>query len=138
MAFFSVIIPAYNCEKYIADAVKSVCRQPVKDMEIIIVDDGSTDSTGEICARLAGENRQITVIHQENRGASAARNAGIRKASGEYILFLDADDAYVDHAVDENLLAECRRGYDVIICSSLAANVDRNRYGVDMKMKRLR
>ena len=138
MAFFSVIIPAYNCEKYIADAVKSVCRQPVKDMEIIIVDDGSTDSTGEICARLAGESRQITVIHQENRGASAARNAGIRKASGEYILFLDADDAYVDHAVDENLLAECRREYDVIVCSSFTANVDRNRYGVDMKMKRLR
>lgn len=149
MPFYSVIIPAYNCEKYLSDAVESVRRQPIKDIEIIIVDDGSTDSTGQICDRLAGASGAVSdekhretgqepavfVIHQDNRGASAARNAGIRRASGEYVLFLDADDVYAEDALDEKLSEECRRGrYDMIICSSLTSNVDRDRYGIDMKM----
>ena len=149
MPFYSVIIPAYNCEKYLSDAVESVRRQPIKDIEIIIVDDGSTDSTGQICDRLAGASGAVSdekhretgqepavfVIHQDNRGASAARNAGIRRASGEYVLFLDADDVYAEDALDEKLSEECRRGrYDMIICSSLTSNVDRDRYGIDIKM----
>ena len=105
MPFFSVIIPVYNCEKYLMDAVESVMSQPVKDIEIITVDDGSTDSTGLICDRLTGmpgtdrdmksrgdsENPSVCVIHQDNRGASAARNVGIERAKGEYVLFLDSD-----------------------------------------------
>lgn len=149
MPFYSVIIPAYNCEKYLTDAVESVRRQPIKDIEIIIVDDGSTDSTGQICDRLAGasgadsdekhretgQGPAVYVIHQDNRGASAARNAGIRRASGEYVLFLDADDVYAEDALDEKLSEECRRGrYDMIICSSLTSNVDRDRYGIDMNV----
>lgn len=142
MAFFSVIIPAYNCEKYLVDVVESVRRQPVKDIEIIIVDDGSSDSTGQICDRLreshaentsAGEKPAVWVIHQRNEGASAARNTGIRQASGEYLLFLDADDTYADNAIDQELLEVCKKGYDVIMCSSFTSNVDRNRYGVDMR-----
>ena len=135
MPLFSVIIPAYNCEKYLADAVNSVRKQPVKDIEIMIVDDGSTDSTGQICDSLAGQESGIRVIHQDNQGASAARNAGIRLAEGEYILFLDADDTYAENAIDSDLLAECAKGYDVIICSSLTSNVDRDRYGIDMKVR---
>ena len=130
MPFYSVIIPAYNCEKYLSDAVESVRRQPIKDIEIIIVDDGSTDSTGQICDRLAGASGAVSdekhretgqepavfVIHQDNRGASAARNAGIRRASGEYVLFLDADDVYAEDALDEQLSEECRRGrYDNLL-----------------------
>ena len=142
MSFFSVIIPAYNCEKYLTDAVESVRNQPVNDMEIIIVDDGSTDSTGIICDGLADKyNRKkhspqipIRVIHQENRGVAAARNAGIARAEGEYILFLDADDIYAENAIDNKLLAECRKGYDMIMCSSLMANVERNRYRIDIRM----
>ena len=77
MAFFSVIIPAYNCEKYLMDAVESVRRQPVKDIEIIIIDDGSSDSTGQICDRLReshaenasdGGKTAVWVIHQRNEG----------------------------------------------------------------------
>ena len=113
MAFLSVIIPAYNCEKYLVDAVESVRRQPVKDIEIIIVDDGSSDSTGQICDRFReshaenafdGGEPAVRVIHQRNEGASAARNTGIRQASGEYLLFLDADDTYADNAIDQELL----------------------------------
>ena len=134
MSFFSVIIPVYNCEKYLTDAVNSVRRQPVKDIEIILVDDGSTDSSGEICLRLADEDKNIKVFSQINKGASAARNTGLDHAAGEYVMFLDADDIYVNNAVDQEILNECRKGYDVIMCSSLTANVDRDRYGVDMRM----
>lgn len=135
MPFFSVVIPAYNCEKYLENAVDSVRRQPCRDTEIILVDDGSADSTGKICDRLAGEEESVRVIHQENRGASAARNAGIRATEGEYVLFLDADDIYAENAIDSGLLAECGKGYDVILCSSLNANADRDRYGIDMKVR---
>lgn len=134
MPYISVIIPVYNCEKYLMDAVNSVRRQPVKDMEIILVDDGSTDSSGEICLRLADEDKNIKVFSQTNKGASAARNTGLDHASGEYVMFLDADDIYVDNAVAQEILNECRKGYDVIMCSSLTANVDRDRYGVDMRV----
>ena len=134
MPYISVIIPVYNCEKYLMDAVNSVRRQPVKDMEIILVDDGSKDSSGEICLRLAEADKNIKVFSQTNRGASAARNKGLDHASGEYVMFLDADDIYADNAVDQEILNECRKGYDVIMCSSLTANVDRDRYGVDMRV----
>lgn len=149
MSFFSVIIPAYNCEKYLLDAVASIRRQSVKDMEIIIVDDGSTDTTGEICDSLGrsyGEKSDkreseddqeipIYIIHQKNRGVSVARNVGINHATGQYILFLDADDFYVDNALNNELYKKCQKGYDMIICSSLVSNVDRSRYGIDMKMQ---
>ena len=135
MPLFSVVIPAYNCEKYLENAVDSVRRQSCGDIEIILVDDGSEDSTGKICDRLTGEDESVRVIHQENRGASAARNAGIRAAEGEYVLFLDADDIYAENAIDSVLLAECGKGYDVILCSSLNANADRDRYGIDMKVR---
>ena len=143
MSFFSVIIPAYNCEKYLTAAVESVRNQPVKDVEIIIVDDGSEDSTGTVCDRLAEENNEsacgpqprVRVIHQKNRGAAAARNAGILRAEGEYILFLDADDIYAEKAIDSQLLEECRKGYDMIMCSSLMANVERDRYRIDIRMR---
>lgn len=134
MAYISVIIPVYNCEKYLMDAVNSVRQQPVKDMEIILVDDGSTDTSGEICLRLAQEDKNIKVFSQTNKGASAARNTGLRHAAGDYVIFLDADDTYMHNAVDQEILNECRKGYDVIMCSSLTANVDRDRYGVDMQL----
>ena len=134
MPYISVIIPVYNCEKYLMDAVNSIRQQPVKDMEIILVDDGSTDSSGEICFRLAEEDTNVKVFSQTNKGASAARNTGLEHAVGEYVMFLDADDIYMIDAVDQEIVNECRKGYDVIMCSSLTANVDRDRYGVDMRM----
>ena len=134
MPYISVIIPVYNCEKYLMDAVNSIRQQPVKDMELILVDDGSTDSSGEICFRLAEEDTNVKVFSQTNKGASAARNTGLEHAVGEYVMFLDADDIYMIDAVDQEILNECRKGYDVIMCSSLTANVDRDRYGVDMRM----
>lgn len=88
----SVIIPAYNVGKFFEKCVKSVIEQSYRNLEILIVDDGSLDNTGKIADRLAGTDDRIKVIHKENAGVSAARNTGIDAAGGEYIIFLDADD----------------------------------------------
>lgn len=88
----SVIIPVYNSERYLSSCIDTVRNQSYSNLEIILVNDGSTDRSGEICAEYATRDSRIQVIHTENRGVSAARNSGIGKASGSYIFFADADD----------------------------------------------
>lgn len=88
----SIIIPVYNAEKYLDECVESVLSQTYNDYELILVDDGSTDYSGKICDRYAKADNRIVVIHQQNSGASAARNTGISEAHGEYITFVDSDD----------------------------------------------
>ncbi len=88
----SVIIPAYNVEKCIEKCVNSILDQSFSDFEILLVDDGSKDSTPKICDELANKDSRITVIHKENGGLSDARNAGIRKSVGKYLAFIDGDD----------------------------------------------
>ena len=88
----SVIIPVYNVEKYLEECIDSVLNQTCQNIEIILVDDGSTDSSGQICDKYAENNKHICVIHQKNGGLSDARNAGFLRAGGEYVYFLDSDD----------------------------------------------
>lgn len=88
----SVIIPVYNVEKYLEKCVQSVLNQDFSDYEIILIDDGSADKSGEIADTLARTNSKITIIHQKNMGQGGARNTGIEKAAGEYLLFVDSDD----------------------------------------------
>ena len=88
----SVIIPAYNVEKYIAKCLDSLINQSLKDIEIIIIDDGSTDKTPFIIKDYANQDKRIKVIAQTNQKQGAARNRGLEAASGEYIGFVDADD----------------------------------------------
>lgn len=88
----SVIIPVYNAQKYLERCVASVINQTYKNIEIVLVDDGSTDSSLKTCEALAQADSRIKVIHKENEGAGIARNAGIEKATGEYICFVDSDD----------------------------------------------
>lgn len=133
--YFSIIIPIFNCDRYLKSAIESVLDQPVDDLEIILVDDGSTDKSGEICDFYASAYDNIVVIHQENQGVSAARNRGISCAQGNYILFLDADDCFVGGMIDQNMRVECEKGYDVLLYSSLVSDVERKRYGIDMLMK---
>ncbi len=94
MVIFSLIIPVYNVERYIDNCIKSVILQKPEenDMEVILVDDGSTDKSGEICDKYAYKYAYMRVIHKENGGLSSARNEGLHKASGKYILFMDSDD----------------------------------------------
>ncbi len=90
---FSIIIPVYNVQDYLRECVESVVGQPFQDYEIILVDDGSTDASPQICDEMAAADSRITVIHKPNGGLSDARNAGIKAAKGTYLLFLDSDDA---------------------------------------------
>lgn len=89
---FSVIIPVYNVRPYLDACVKSILSQSFADYEMLLIDDGSTDGSGEACDAWAQKDNRIRVIHQPNGGLAAARNSGIREAGGAYILFLDSDD----------------------------------------------
>ena len=95
MCEISIIIPVYNKKSYIADSVQSVLRQTFRDFELLLIDDGSTDGSGLICDRLSAMDARVKVFHTDNHGVSAARNRGIKEASGKYIGFIDADD-YID------------------------------------------
>lgn len=92
----SVIIPVYNVEKYLRECLDSVITQSVPEKEVLLIDDGSTDSSSEICEEYATRYPYIRVIHKENGGLSSARNKGIEEASGEWIIFLDSDDVWAD------------------------------------------
>lgn len=88
----SVVIPVYNVEKYLNDCVKSIINQSYTNIQIILVDDGSTDKSGDICERFLKQDNRIQVIHKKNEGLSIARNVGIEVARGKYICFVDSDD----------------------------------------------
>lgn len=116
----SIIIPVYNSEKYLARCLESVLSQTYTDLEVIIVDDGSTDSSNQICIEYAQKDKRVRVYKQENKGASAARNFGLRLAEGNLISFVDSDDA-IDRRMIEilynALMADPQ--YDFSWCSEL-------------------
>ena len=91
-AIISVIVPVYNVEEYLERCVDSILRQTYTNLEVILVDDGSTDNCPQICEQYASFDKRVRVIHQSNGGLFAARNAGIDAAKGEYLSFIDSDD----------------------------------------------
>ena len=95
----SIIVPIYNVAPYLRKCVDSLLAQDYADYEIILVDDGSTDDSGIVCDRLAAADPRVTAIHQLNGGVSSARNAGLEAATGEYVAFVDADDALLGGAL---------------------------------------
>ncbi len=112
----SVVIPAYNVEQYIEDCIDSVRNQTHDQLEIIIVDDGSTDSTGRKCDNKATLDNRIKVIHKPNGGLSSARNAGIDNASGDYICFVDGDDIVHPEFAERLLSAIDKADLDCAYC----------------------
>ncbi len=96
----SIIVPVYNVEKYISRCLNSIIAQTYKNIEIIIVDDGSPDSCCEICDEYAGRDKRIRVIHQKNGGLSNARNTGIKNANGAYLSFIDSDDFISEYFIE--------------------------------------
>lgn len=112
----SVIVPVYNVEKYLDACINSIISQAYKDLEIILIDDGSTDSSGKICDQYAKKDSRIQVIHKKNNGVSSARNMGIDIAKGEYIAFVDSDD-YIDIHMYETLNEMAvKTGADIVEC----------------------
>ena len=97
----SVIIPVYNVEKYLRECIDSILNQTLHELELICVDDGSTDGSLEILQAYEKKDNRVTVLTQHNQGAGAARNKGLQIAKGEYLSFLDADDFFAPGMLEE-------------------------------------
>ena len=115
-ALISVVVPVYNTKKYLEDCVESLIVQTYKNIEIILVDDGSKDGSGELCDILAEKDNRIRVIHQENQGVSAARNKGINCANGAFLVFVDSDDTACPEYVETLYREISENDLDMVIC----------------------
>lgn len=123
----SIVVPVYNVEKHIDKCVESLLHQTFSDIEIILVDDGSGDSSGKKCDDYAEKDSRVLVIHQENHGVSAARNRGIEKAQGEWLLFVDGDD-YAEPRFVECLYNEIvSSGADISMCNYFSRDEEGNK-----------
>lgn len=113
----SIIVPVYNIEKYLEECITSIMHQSYKNIEIILVDDGSTDKSGIICDKFSELDKRIKVVHKENGGAASAKNVGLDEANGEYICFVDGDD-YIFRDFIENLYNQLiKYNADISECS---------------------
>lgn len=121
----SIIIPCYNGAKFVGNAIKSGLNQirNLIDIEILVVNDGSTDKSAEVVQKLAKDYKEITLINQHNQGSSAARNTGIRNASGDYILFLDADDFISPNCLENFCVAANESQADILMFDTRFASV---------------
>lgn len=125
-----VIIPVYNCENYLRDAVQSVLDQPLSTISVILVDDGSTDSSPRICDELAQSDHRVSVIHTQNQGVSCARNTGLMAAlensteSEGYIAFLDADDMWAKAFIDSQVIELMQSNIDLLCFRSRRCSCD--------------
>lgn len=111
MIKLSIIIPVYNCEKYLCDCLESILSQDVENFEIILVDDGSTDLSGSICDDYSKRINNLYLVHNKNGGSGSARNIGIKISTGKYITFIDADDRLIDKKYLSSLVKNCDSDY---------------------------
>ena len=117
MPEISIVIPVYNAERYISGCLESILHQSYQNFEIILVDDGSKDGSALICKEYAKKSDRIKLIEQENRGVSAARNVGKKRAVGKYVLFVDADDALHPEMLKTMYFEAAQKELDVTICA---------------------
>lgn len=131
--FFSVIVPVYNVEKYLKECVDSILSQTFKDFELILVNDGSKDSSPAICDEYAKKDSRVKVIHKENGGQSTARNMGVEKASGEFAVFLDSDDLIADEHFFEDVKQTADEETDIVLFRYCKYYGDRtDEYGITL------
>lgn len=112
----SIIIPVYNVEEYLNACLSSACNQTYKNIEIIVIDDGSTDGSGKICDFFGNNDSRIKVVHQKNSGVSHSRNVGLNLARGKYISFIDGDD-YIKNNMIELMISNIKSNYDLCVCN---------------------
>lgn len=112
----SIIVPVYNVEKYLAECIESILNQSYENIEIVLIDDGATDSSGKICDAYAKKDSRIRVIHKVNGGLSSARNKGIEESCGSYLAFIDSDDKIHEDFV-ANLMRYITEDYDIVQCA---------------------
>ncbi len=130
---FSIIVPCYNVEAYLDRCVESIISQDFSDFELILVDDGSTDSTGSLCDRWGEQDDRVRVIHKPNGGLSDARNRGMEAAEGEYLLFVDSDDFIREESLER--IARAAQGQDVIITRLVEVYEDGEIWEKDARME---
>lgn len=118
----SIIVPVYNVEKYVSECLDSILNQTYEDIEVIVIDDGSTDNSGRICDEYQEKDSRIKVFHQENKGLSAAKNAGIENASGKYLMFIDSDDTITTDMCEKLMNAAINNDVDMVLCNVLYVN----------------
>ena len=131
----SIIVPVYRTEKYLDRCVESIVNQTYKNLEIILVDDGSPDDCPKMCDEWAKKDKRIKVIHKENGGVSSARNIGIKSAKGKYIGFVDSDD-YIEKEMYESLIdvLNKNKNLDYIYCDIYDAEKINNHSREDYKI----
>lgn len=123
----SIIIPVYNVKKYVRESIESAINQTYKKIEIIIIDDGSNDGSEKICDEYAKKDSRIKLIHQKNKGLSAARNKGLDAIQGKYVAFLDSDDVFHPEMIKKSYETLIKNKADCVICN----------YGVEQKNEKL-
>lgn len=126
----SIIIPVYNVEKYIERMLATIVKQTYKSLEIILVDDGSTDSCGKICDEWAKKDNRIVVIHKKNGGLSSARNVGINIARGEYLFFCDSDDYISKNCVEYLYNTICNNQADIVVGNYIETSLDNQGFNI--------
>jgi len=112
----SIIVPVYNVKPYLAEALDSILNQTYNDIEVIIINDGSTDGSAEICEAYVKQDSRIRLIHQANKGLSSARNAGLDVMTGDIVAFLDSDDAYSPDYINLMIRAMICEQADIVVC----------------------
>lgn len=125
MPVTSIIMPVYNGDQYIKKSIDIILRQTFKDFELILINDGSTDNSKEICDEYAKQDMRIKIINKENGGAWSARNKGINVAEGKYIMFLDCDDWYEDTLLEEMNKSIENNNADLVICGQMDVIVNK-------------
>lgn len=113
----SVIVPVYNVERYLEKCIQSICGQSFADIEVILVDDGSTDASANICDEWAQRDDRVHVIHKENGGLSDARNAGIDAADGQWLMFVDSDDFITMDTIELLYTAAVKKHCEIALCN---------------------
>lgn len=131
----SVIVPVYNAEKYLDRCLTSLISQTHKELEIILVNDGSADTSAELCRNWCGKDARIKLIHQENQGVSAARNLGLENASGNYIVFVDADDWIKPLMLEKQLKCLKKEHSDIVLSGFCEVDGEKSDNGADKQQK---
>ncbi len=132
MAEISIIVPAYNEEDYIVRCIESISCQCFNNIEIIIVDDGSTDSTPRLCDELVLSDTRITVLHTKNNGLSEARNIGTNTATGRYLTYVDSDDYLLPNALQTMYSRAIEQDLDILFCSAYYMKSNGSHYHFEM------
>lgn len=112
----SIIVPIYNAEEYLEECLDSIINQTYQNIEIILINDGSKDNSGEICERYQNQDTRIITFHNDNHGVSYSRNCGIKISSGQYILFVDCDDTIDETYVEKLMKPIKQQNYDLVLC----------------------